>query len=64
MTKNDFIENLSKKGYNAAFLRGIPTVYVEPKSDMAKTSKIIRNFAKELGYDQSFGIIYDKKESA
>ena len=64
MTKNDFLEKLSNEGYAAAFLRGIPTVYVQPETDMAKESKKIKKFANGVGYDQSFGIAYQKKETA
>ena len=64
MTKDDFLKTLSEEGYKVSFQNGIPTAFIEPAADINKTAKAITKHAKEKGYDQSFGIAYQKKEIA
>lgn len=59
MDKETFCKALVDAGFNCEFKNGIPTVHADNKKAIAG----VRKLKKELGYDQSFGIIFDGARS-
>ena len=55
MDKETFRKALADAGYNCDFRDGIPTVHADSRKVIAG----VRKLAKEIGYDQSFGIKFD-----
>lgn len=55
MQKDDFLKALKAAGYSCNMKNGVPTVHATEKGVL----KAVKKLAKELSYEQSFGVALD-----
>ena len=59
MNKEEFKQALRDKGYSCTDKNGVPTVHSSDK----KVIQAIKKLAKELSYEESFGVVFDDSVS-